>query len=129
MISKSSKSIHLEKFLTFPDKFKNEQLTERWSQLIKIRDICNISIEEKRASKEIGSSLEADLNIQLNEKYKEIVGDMDLSELCIVSKIVVNFDNQSDILVETKKASGNKCSVCWKIREDPCERHPKCQIS
>ncbi len=129
LISKSSKSIHLEKFLTFPDKFKNEQLSERWSQLIKIRDICNISIEEKRASKEIGSSLEADLNIHLNEKYKEIVGDMDLSELCIVSKTVVNFNNQSDILVETKKASGNKCSVCWKIREDPCERHPKCQIS
>ena len=46
-----------------------------------------------------------------------------------MSKAVVNFDNQSDILVETKKASGNKCSVCWKIREDPCERHPKCQIS
>ncbi len=129
LISKNSKSIHLEKFLTFPDKFKNEQLTERWSQLIKIRDVCNISIEEKRASKEIGSSLEADLNIQLNEKYKEIVRDMDLSELCIVSKAVVNFDNQSDILVVTKKASGNKCSVCWKIREDPCERHPKCQIS
>jgi isoleucyl-tRNA synthetase len=129
LISKNTKSIHLEKFLTFPDKFKNEQLTERWSQLIKIRDVCNISIEEKRASKEIGSSLEADLNIQLNEKYKEIVADMDLSELCIVSKTVINFDNQSDILVETKKASGNKCSVCWKIREDPCERHPKCQIS
>jgi len=119
----------LEKFLTFPKKFENEELTERWSQLIKIRDVCNISIEEKRASKEIGSSLEADLNIQLNEKYKEIVEDMDLSELCIVSKAVVNFDNQSDILVVTKKASGNKCSVCWKIREDPCERHPKCQIS
>ena len=31
--------------------------------------------------------------------------------------------------VETKKALGNKCSVCWKIRKDPCERHPKCQIS
>ena len=59
LISKNTKSIHLEKFLTFPDKFKNEQLTERWSQLIKLRDICNISIEEKRASKEIGSSLEA----------------------------------------------------------------------
>ena len=93
----------MEKFLTFPKKFENEELTERWSQLIKIRDVCNISIEEKRASKEIGSSLEADLNIQLNEKYKEIVEDMDLSELCIVSKAVVNFDNQSDILVVTKK--------------------------
>ena len=96
---------------------------------MKIRDVSNISIEEKRASKEIGSSLEADLLIKLNEKYKEIIKNIDLSELCIVSKTDINFDKQSDILVETKKASGNKCSVCWKIRKDPCERHPKCQIS
>ena len=129
LISKNSKSIHLEKFLKFPKKFKNDKLAEKWSQLMKIRDICNISIEEQRASKEIGSSLEADLNIQLNQKYKDIIGNMDLSELCIVSEANVNFDNQLDILVETKKASGNKCSVCWKIRKDPCERHPKCQIT
>ena len=33
-------------------------------ELKKIRDICNISIEAKRASKEIGSSLEANLTIK-----------------------------------------------------------------
>ena len=110
--------------MKFPDKFKNQKLEEKWSELMKIRDVCNISIEEKRASKEIGSSLEADLIIKLNKKYKEIVKDIDLSELCIVSKTDINFDNQSDVLVETKKASGNKCPVCWKISVDPCERHP-----
>ena len=129
LVSRKNKSIHLEKFLKFPNKFKNQKLEEKWSELMKIRDMSNISIEEKRASKEIGSSLEADLFIKLNEKYKEIVKDIDLSELCIVSKTDINFDKQSDIVVETKKASGNKCSVCWKIRKDPCERHPKCQIS
>ena len=129
LVSKKSKSIHLEKFLKFPDKFKNQKNDEKWSELMKIRDVCNISIEEKRSSKEIGSSLEANLDINLNEKYKEIVRDIDLSELCIVSKANINFNKQSDILVETKKASGNKCAVCWKIRKDPCERHPKCQIS
>ncbi len=123
LISKNTKSIHLEKFLTFPDKFKNEQLTERWSQLIKIRDVCNISIEEKRANKEIGSSLEAELKIKLNEKYKDIISKIDLSELCIVSKTQINFDEGSDILVETKKAPGDKCPVCWKISVEPCERH------
>ena len=63
LISKNNKSIHLEKFLKFPEKFKDEKLVVKWSELIKIRDVCNISIEEKRASKEIGSSLEAELNI------------------------------------------------------------------
>ena len=123
LVSKSSKSIHLEKFLKFPEKFKNQRLQDKWLELIKIRDACNVSIEEKRASKEIGSSLEADLNIKLNEKYKDILGGIDLSELCIVSKTNINFDRQSDIFVETKKASGNKCPVCWKISIEPCERH------
>ena len=25
--------------------------------------------------------------------------------------------------VETKKATGEKCPVCWKISEKPCSRH------
>ena len=113
----------LKPSLTVPHEFKNEQLTERWSELIKIRDVCNISIEEKRANKEIGSSLEAELKIKLNEKYKDIISKIDLSELCIVSKTQIHFDEGSDILVETKKALGDKCPVCWKISVEPCERH------
>ena len=88
-----------------------------------IRD--SISIEEKRANKEIGSSLEAELKIKLNEKYKDIISKIDLSELCIVSKTQINFDEGSDIQVETKKAPGDKCPVCWKISVEPCKRHPQ----
>ena len=128
LVSKKKKSIHLEKFLDFPKKFENEKIERKWDELIKIRDICNISIEEKRASKEIGSSLEAELHIKLNNKFEQIVNGIDLSELCITSKAEVNFDDQADVDVVTKKSSGKKCSVCWKIRIDPCERHPKCQI-
>ena len=127
-MSKKNKSIHLESFLDFPKKFENKGLEEKWSELIKLRDVCNISIEEKRASKEIGSSLEADLKIKLNNRFKQIISNIDLSELCITSKVEISFDDQTEISVATKKASGQKCKVCWKIRLDPCERHPKCQI-
>ena len=71
LVSKKNKSIHLEKFQNYPKKFKDEELDKKWSELIKIRNICNISIEEKRASKEIGSSLEAEINVQLNNNYKK----------------------------------------------------------
>ena len=128
LVSKKNKSIHLERFLDFPKKFENVKIEKKWNELIMIRDICNISIEEKRASKEIGSSLEANLSIKLNSKFKEILKDIDLSELCITSKVEINFDDQTDIKVLTKKAAGQKCNVCWKIRLNPCERHPKCQI-
>ncbi len=122
---KKNKSIHLEKFLTFPKNFENDKLAKKWSELIKIREICNISIEEKRASKEIGSSLEAELKIKLNSRYKEIITNIDLSELCITSKTDINFDDELDISVETKKAIGDKCQVCWKISVEPCKRHSK----
>ena len=100
-----------------------QNLSKKWSELIRIRDICNISIEEKRASKEIGSSLEAELKIKLNNKFREIVNNLDLSELCITSKVEINFDDKNDVTVVAQKASGKKCPVCWKISPDPCERH------
>ena len=119
----NNKSIHLEKFLNFPDSFKNEKLNDKWHKLIKLRNICNISIEEKRASKEIGSSLEAELKIHLNQKLKDITENIDFSELCITSKVEISFQEKSETSVETNKAKGFKCPVCWKISKDSCPRH------
>ena len=93
-------------------------------ELKKIREICNISIEAKRSSKEIGSSLEANLTISLNKKLFEIAEDIDFSELCITSKAKIQKDDSNEINVITEKAKGNKCPVCWKINEGTCERHP-----
>ena len=119
----NKKSIHLEKFINFPTNLKNDDLNLKWLELIKIRDICNLSIEEKRSAKIIGSSLEALLKIKLNEKKIEIIKDIDLSELCITSSAQVEKTEHNEVLVETEKAKGNKCSVCWKISLQPCERH------
>ena len=47
-------SIHLEKFPSIPSNWNNPDLNNKWTELIKIRDKCNSSIELKRASKEIG---------------------------------------------------------------------------
>ena len=29
----------------------------------------------------------------------------------------------NEIIVETSKAVGEKCNVCWKIKKGKCERH------
>jgi len=123
LISKNKKSIHLEKFLNFPQKFDNSKLNSKWEQLIKIRDICNLSIEQKRASKDIGSSLEAALIVKLNNQNQKFLKNIDLSELCITSSVKIENGDTNDIIVETVKATGEKCPVCWKISSTPCERH------
>ena len=123
LLFKDNKSIHLEKFLRYPKNFKNEKLNLKWLELIKIRNICNLSIEEKRAKKIIGSSLDASISIQLDKKKFEIIKDNDLAELCITSSANIELIKEDKIIVNTKKAEGNKCPVCWKISTNPCERH------
>ena len=120
-----NRSIHLTKFLKFPKNFKNDNLNQKWLELIKIRNVCNISIEEKRASKEIGSSLEASLKINLDKKFNDIIKDVDFSELCITSSAEVFYLENSETKVQTTKAEGSKCPVCWKLSTDPCPRHSK----
>jgi len=124
LLSKDKKSIHLEKFIEIPKSFENEKLNEKWLELKKIRDICNISIEEKRAGKEIGSSLEANLIINLNEKLFKITENTNFAELCITSEAKIEKTRLEEITVVTTKAEGEKCSVCWKINKNGCERHP-----
>ncbi len=123
LVSKKNKSVHLEQFINFPKEFENKELSKKWDEILKIRDICNISIEEKRASKEIGSSLEADLEIKLNHKLLKLTKEIDFAELCITSKFLVKESKEDEIIVKTKKAKGNKCPICWKIALDSCERH------
>ena len=123
LISRERKSIHLESFIKIPEKFSNEKLEKRWHQIKKIRDICNISIEAKRASKEIGSSLEANLVINMNEKVIAATQDLDFSEICITSGARIEKVNSIEITAIASKAKGNKCPVCWKINKDKCVRH------
>ena len=122
----TKESVHLEKFPDIPEIWNNKNLNSKWNELIRIRDKCNSSIEIKRASKEIGSSLEANLTIYLNEKLMQLSEGTDFSELCITSNAKIEKikdDKLEDVMVDTFKAEGKKCPVCWKINVKPCDRH------
>ena len=138
ILNKEKKSsIHLESFPDIPVSWKNEKLFEKWDKLKTIRNVTNAAIEVKRASKEIGSSLEADVQVYLGDEYLKFSKDVDLTEYFITSKAMVNpltdddrlfkLDGMDNIKVLVKKAKGEKCSRCWKILESPCKRN-KCGL-
>ena len=97
-----------------------------------IRNVVNAGIEVKRSNKDIGSSLEADIVIYLGEEYLALVKDINLSEYFITSKAqaknminddkIFKLDDISNVGVLVEKAKGEKCSRCWKILGNPCER-------
>jgi isoleucyl-tRNA synthetase len=125
-------SIHLEDFPKIPAKWKNEKLSNKWENFKKIRKVVNAAMEIKRADKDIGSSLEADVQVYLSEEKLKIVEDFDLSENFITSKAEAkkiennnNFftlDEIKDVKVAVKKAEGKKCPRCWKIFLTSCKR-------
>ena len=141
IIYNNEKSIHLENFSTIPEKWLNKSLGNKWNQLKLVRQVCNIAIEVKRTNKELGSSLEADLEIFLDKKYLDLVKNIDLSEFCITSKAkaqilngqkdleLFKLENIQGIGVLVKKAVGNKCPRCWKIFEESCNRCKNAKIT
>ena len=80
-----------------------------------------------RTSKEIGSSLEVDLKIELNEENYKNLNDIDFAELCITSSAELVQTPNTEIKVFAKKAEGGKCPVCWKLKTQKCER-PQCGL-
>ena len=97
-----------------------------------IRDEANISIENKRADKIIGSSLEANIQIKIKDKdMYSLAQNHDFSEICITSSASISNDNnlEKEIEITSSKAVGNKCPVCWKIRENICDRDRNCHLS
>ena len=69
------------------------------------------------------NSVEAALEIEINEKNLELIGNIDLAEICITSLAEIKKTNSNEIIVKTTKAKGDKCHVCWKINTEPCPRH------
>ena len=76
-------SIHLENFPKIPKNWEDKKLYEKWEKLKVIRNVVNAGIEVKRSNKDIGSSLEADIEIFLGKEYLELVKGINLSEYFI----------------------------------------------
>ena len=100
----------------------NKELELKWKDLYQIKQEVNIGIEEKRTNKEIGSSLEADILIYVNEKEFNLLEGLDLEEYFITSKANKVKNENNNVRIIVKKASGSKCPRCWKIIENKCLR-------
>jgi len=126
-------SIHLQLFPKIPTSWKDEKLFEKWEKFKVIRKVVNAAIEVKRSNKDIGSSLETDVEIYLSEDYLKIAKDFDLPENFITSKAeakkilkddnnLFKLDGVENISVLVNKAKGKKCPRCWKILPGSCVR-------
>ena len=131
LVNKKEESIHESTFAIIPKYWKNEKLNKKWKELFSLKQEVNLAIEEKRSNKEIGSSLEAEMEIYTNSENFNLMEGLDLAEYFITSKAtkVENTDKNEKTKIIIKKAKGNKCSRCWKIVDNICQRCKKIESS
>tara|TARA_B100001093_G_C26803327_1_gene1004390 strand:+ start:4 stop:1359 length:1356 start_codon:yes stop_codon:yes gene_type:complete len=122
LINEDEKNIHEYSFVEIPKNWENEELNNKWEKLFRIKQEANIAIEAKRSSKEIGSSLEAEIKLSVNKSKFEILKNLDLAEYLITSKAEKVLSETDEMKIEVNKAKGNKCPRCWKILEKNCDR-------
>ena len=127
LINKNENSIHETSFPNIPSSWADKNLNDKWENLYKIKQVANIAIEQKRSNKEIGSSLEASIEIYSNENDYNLMKELDLAEYFITSKATKNKNNSAkeQMKIIVKKSEGVKCPRCWKILENKCDRCEK----
>ena len=124
----TSSSIHNQDFPSSNRDWINSDLSSKWDYLKSIRKNVNGAIEIERKNKVVGSSLEADVEINfLNEDEILKIDVKGLEDICIVSKLKIihskNLDKcfeSSDLKgigVKISKVTGSKCNRCWKYFE------------
>ena len=100
-----------------------KDFTDKWDRIMAIRDDVKKVLEQARADKRIGSSLEAGLTLYCNEELYAFLNAIpmdELADLFIVSQVRLEQKEGGvkglveGLGVQADHAAGNKCLRCWK---------------
>ena len=87
--------------------------------------MCDSIFRIKRNEKVIGSSLQAGIKLYISSECQNLLKDINLAEMFIVSSVEVHdssFKNENclkyedeGVFIEVLPAEGDKCNRCWTI--------------
>ena len=123
----------MNKYVVFEDMPKagqyaaDDAFKAKWAQLIAVRDEVKKVLEQARADKQIGASLEASVTLYCNDAVYDLLNSIpmdELADLMIVSHVeLVKGEGGAASAVEglgvaAAHATGDKCERCWKYSAD-----------
>jgi isoleucyl-tRNA synthetase len=119
------KSVHLRTFPDIPASWSNPELAAKWEKVRDVRRVVTGALELERASKRIGSSLQAAPTVAVDGNLAATLAGVDLAEVAITSDITVvegpvpegafTLDDMPGVGVVPALADGEKCERCWKV--------------
>jgi isoleucyl-tRNA synthetase len=111
-----SPSILTQTYSVFPE--PDAALLAKWARLRAIRDVANKEIEALRAAGQVGSSLQAELQIAAPADDHALLASLgdDLKFVTITSQALLSAAAELGVTVTPSAAS--KCERCWHWRAD-----------
>ena len=109
-------SVHLQQFPAIPETWRNPDLAARWTGIREMRGLMTTALEQARAAKAIGSSLQAALT--LPPDAAALLPAEEWAELAIVSHA------RAGAALEVTRAEGGKCARCWRVLPEVGRAHP-----
>ena len=114
-------SVHVALFPPDTSRWRDEELEQRWEQLLEVRAAVYAALETARNAKLIGASLTAHVTVGAPPETYDLLTrhEADLPMLFIVSSAAIERrDTGSDVQVDVRRASGEKCPRCWRFVSD-----------
>jgi len=93
----------------------DEAFMDKWNRIDQLRDIANKSLEDARAQKLIGKSLEAKVTLRCGPDWYDFAKSVEgeLAAAFIVSAISVEKAENDGVEATVELAEGDKCERCW----------------
>jgi isoleucyl-tRNA synthetase len=105
---------------TLPASGLDQATVDMWQSVRDTREIANKRIEEQRAQGLLGSSLQAELDLQASGPVYESMKRLgeDLKFVFITSRATVNNVEGRGVTVNVTPSNQKKCERCWHYRAD-----------
>ncbi|WP_413992132.1 isoleucine--tRNA ligase [Labrys okinawensis] len=118
-------SVHLEPLAGADPAWLDPELAKKWEVIRDVRRVVTGALEQERAAKRIGSSLEAAPTVYIGDATtRSLVGSVDFDDVCIVSGLTLEagdgpaeafrLEGVQGVAVVPGKASGVKCARSWR---------------
>ncbi|MBB4286271.1 isoleucine--tRNA ligase [Roseospira goensis] len=122
-------TVHDRLFPDVPAAWRDDVLAEKWAKVRRLRRAVTGALEQARAAKRIGASLQAHPVVYAPADVVAACEGLDLAALCITSDITLTatepapadafrLEGEAEVAVVVDRADGEKCQRCWKVRPD-----------
>ncbi|MDI9331837.1 MAG: isoleucine--tRNA ligase [Alphaproteobacteria bacterium] len=95
-----------------------DDLLNKWGRIRAVREVANKEIEALRAAGQVGASLQAEIELQVNAEDHALLASLgqDLKFVFITSK--VDLQLASELKVTPRVSQAIKCERCWHYVDD-----------